>query len=156
MALDPTAREANVRDSLKKFFWDTLGKTYKLSFDRSLATPRIQGQPSEIDRWIGIDIGAVNLETLAEIWVRMFLCTRKDNEGFRLAQMRDNVVGELVDSSKTDGMRRITLYRSYENQDWTVIGGLVIQDFTEAGNFEAPDDTKYKIIDMRLRWGAKV
>ena len=148
MALDPTAREANVRDSLKKFFRDGIGQTYTLSFDKGLATPRIQGQPSEVDRWVNIAIGTVNLSIPSEIWVRMFLCTRKDAEGFRLAQLRDNVVGDLIDTTQTDGMKRITLYRSYENQAWVSIGHLRVLEIIESGNFDAPDETKYKIIDV--------
>lgn len=156
MALDPTAREANVRDSVKKYFVDSLQPTVQVMFDKGLATPNIQGTPSEIDRWVSVNFGRMEREVLSEHELRIYCCTRKDNEGFRLAQLSDLVMGYLSDTTQTDGMRRINLYRSYESQAWVLIGAMLVQEVLESQQFEADDETKYKILTVRLRWSSKI
>ena len=156
MALDPSAREANVRDSLKKFFVDSLstGEGYALTFDKGLAKPALTGV--DIDRWVSINFGPMELSELSEHSLRVFCCTRKDNEGFKLAQVRDTVMGYLTDTTQTDGMKRIALYRSFQNQPWVAIaGGIVVQEVVESEQYEADDETKYKVLNVRLRWSAK-
>jgi len=157
MALDPTAREANVRDSLKKYFVDTFHPTYQLTFDRGMATPRIQGNLElDIDKWIAVNFGPLDRGDMGEHWLRIYCCTRRDNEGFKLAQLGDAVMGALSDTSQTDGMRRIDLYRSYQSQAWELIGALLVQEILESEQYEAEDETKYKILNVRLRWSAKI
>jgi hypothetical protein len=65
-------------------------------------------------------------------------------------------MGYLTDTSQTDGMRRITFYRSYASQAWDVIGALLVQLDPESEQFEAEDGTKYKMLNARLRWSAKI
>lgn len=157
MALDPTARESNFRDSVKKFFVDNLETTENipLTFDKGLASPDLQGKT--VHRWVGVVFDGIHLGTMTEYNLRLFCCTRQDNEGFKLAQLRDTVMGYLInDGSVGDGKVSITLYRSYANQAWTNIGSMVIQDVLESGQLEAPDESKYKIITVRLRIPSKV
>jgi hypothetical protein len=156
MALDPTAREANVRDSLKKFFVDNLHPTYELTFDKGLTVPRVQGSPSEIDRWVSINFGGMERSDLSEHWLKIFCCTRKDNEGFKLAQLSDAVMGHLSDTTMTDGMKRIPLYRSYSDRAWELIGAMQVQEVTESQQYEASDETKFKFLNVRLRWSSKI
>lgn len=158
MALDPTARLANVKDSLKKYFIDNLYGTNSIpvNFDTSLSYPKIQGQPRSVTRWVNIQLGAMEMSDLSDLNIRIFCCTRNDPEGFRLAQLRDTVMGYLSDTTKTDGMQRITLYRSYENQSWETIGALLVQEVTEAPEDIAEDETKFIAMSIRLRWGSKI
>lgn len=156
MALDPTAREANVRDSIKKYFVDSLSSQYHLMFDKGMSSPNVQGTPSQVDRWISINFGMMDRGTLSEHYLTIYCCTRKDNEGFKLAQLSDTVMGYLSDDTATHGMRTITLYRSYEAQAWVTIGGLVVQEVLESQQFVTDDETKYKILNVRLRWGSKI
>ena len=156
MALDPTARETNVRDSVKKYFVDSMHPTYHLMFDKGMSKPNVQGTPSEVDRWVSINFGRMDRGTLSEHDLRIYCCTRKDNEGFRLAQLSDAVVGYLSDDTATHGMKTIPLYRSYENQAWTLIGGLLVQEIIESQQNTTDDETKYKILNVRLRWGSKI
>ena len=156
MALDPTAREANVRDSLKKFFVDSLGSSYEIMFDKGLSEPNIKGSPSQVDRWISINFGSMERGTLSAHSIMVFMCSRKDNEGFKLAQLCDTVMGYLSDTDQTDGMKRIPLYRSYENQAWTLIGALVVQEVIESPQFESEDGTKYKLFTIQLKWASKI
>lgn len=158
MSLDPTAREANVRDSVKKYFVDNLARTENipLTFDRGLSSPQIQGDAESVDKWVSVNFGYLDPDSLSSMLLTIYCCTRFDAEGFRLAQLRDKVMGYLTDSTQTDGMRRITFYRSYEVGAWDVIGGLLVQLDPESEQFEADDGTKYKMLNARLRWGSKI
>ena len=157
MSLDATARLANVVDSIKKYFVDALhtveGK--EVLFDKSLSTPDLTDK--SVDRWVVINIGTINMGALSEIYLNIFVCSRKDSEGFKNHQLRDVVVGYLSDTTKTDSMARIPLYQSRASGDWTQLdGGFVVSEVTEGPLFEAEDMTKYRQLTVRLLWSAKV
>lgn len=158
MTLDPTARQANIKDSLKKFFLDSLetGAGRALTFDKALSAPDIQGKA--VDRWYSIKLGQMIVETLSDILVELYCCTRKDNEGYKLAQLRDTAFEYLsVDPAATaDGTKRIDFYQSSPTVAWTKIGGLVIVSIVESGELEAPEETKYKVLTIRLKTASKV
>jgi hypothetical protein len=157
MSLSPSARESNIRDSIKKFMIDNLYTTegINLSFDKVLSTPDVQG--IAVDKWIGIRFGAMDMDALSTLNLDLFLCTRKDPEYFRLAQLRDTVLGYFTDNTKTDGMARIPLYRSYASQAWVQLdGGIVVQEIVEGAQYELVDLTKVKQLTCILRWGAKI
>lgn len=157
MSLDATAREANIRDSLKKFFVDSLETTESiaLTYDKALSTPKVQG--IAVTRWVTILIGPMDLEAMSTLVLNIYVCTKQDSEGFKLAQLRDTVMGYLSDTEQTDGMKRIPLYRSRASGNWTQLdGGFVVQEVTESGQMEAPDETKFKILSATLRWSAKI
>jgi len=156
MSLDPTAREANVRDSLKKYFKDNFQtiEGIRVSFEKTASPPTVQGV--EVDRWISVNMGDMIREAGANIGVELYCCTRKDSEGFKLAQLVDTVLGYLRDSSMTDGMARVKLYRSHRDSAWEEIGGMVVYDVVESPELEASDLTKYKILNCRFGWGAKI
>ena len=155
MSLDPTSRESNLRDSIIKFFVDNIYTTegIEVSFDKGLARPKIQGQPIEVEKWVIINFGAMEMSALSSHQIQVFCCSRRDNEGFKLAQLRDKVMGYLTDSTQTDGFRRINLYQS---QTWTKVGGILITDIIESQQFESEDETKYKILSCSLRWASKI
>lgn len=154
MALDPTAREANVRDSVKKYIIDNLGSYCPITFDRGLVPPTLQGRT--VDKWIAVQFGYFSRGYMSEHPIDIYCCTRKDNEGFKNAQLSDTVVGYLTDSSQTDGMARITFYQSHPTNPWTVIGGIVVQDLFESRMMTTEDETKYKYITARLRFASKL
>ena len=157
MALDPTAREANFRDSVKKYFVDNLETTENISltFDKALSSPDIQGKA--VHKWVTVLFDNIQLGTMSEISLRIFCCTRQDNEGFKLAQLRDTVMGYLTnDGSVGDGQVRIPFYRSYANQAWVLLGSLLVIDVFESAQLEAPDETKYKILTIRLKTASKM
>ncbi len=158
MTLDPTARLANVKDSLKKYFVDSLytGEEIPLTFDKGLSTPpTLQG--TAVNQWVSINFGLLDMETLSTLLLNIFCCTRGDAEGFRLAQLRDKVMGYLTDTDQSDGMRRIAFYRSRASGAWTLLaGGFMVQDVTESGELEAPDETKYRILTAKLRFASKI
>jgi hypothetical protein len=156
MSLDPTVREANLRDSVKKYFVDNLLTTenVQVMFDRGLSTPKVQG--TDVDRWVAITFGTIEIGTLSSAILTIFCCSKMDSEGFKLAQLRDKVMGYLVDGTKSDGLARITLYRSHPTDAWVNIGGIIIIVESESPNMEADDGSKIKAITVTLRWGSKI
>ena len=152
MVLDPTARESNFKDSIKKYFVESLKDTENLhiSFDKSLSLPYLQSFTQQ--KWVMFNWGPFSRDILSEATVDIMCGARQDNEGFLLAQLGDKVLGYLSDTTATHGMKTITFYRSYPNAPWTVLGGLLVWDIVESGTLEAPDESKYKIITVRFKF----
>ena len=157
MALDPTARRANMKDSIKKYFVDNIFTTegIALTFDKSLSVPDV-AKSKRTSRWLNIDMEDLDRSYLSDLVLKVFCATRKDPEGFVLAQLTDTVMGYLTDTTKTDGMRRIPFYRSYSNQAWELLGAFLIQEVIEGPELEAPDETKYVVMTCRLRTASKI
>jgi hypothetical protein len=157
MSLDPSARESNIRDSIKRHFVDNIAvaEGIELTFDKALSTPNLQGKA--VNRWVSVSMGDIAISDMSSVVIEVFCCTRQDSEGFRLAQLRDTVMGYLTDTSVTDGMKRIVFYRSKPLvADWEIIGGILVQDITESRQIEANDDTKFKILTCVLRLASKI
>jgi len=151
MALNATAREANIRDSVKKFFVDNIeiAEGVPVTFDRSLASPDLQGKT--VTRWVAIRYGEMEINTMSRIVLEVYVCTRQDNEGFRLAQLKDKVRGALSDEQSTDGYKRIPFYQSHATNPWTLLGAIIVTRVLESGELNADDDTKYKVLTCFCR-----
>lgn len=156
MALDPTAREANFKDSIKKYLVDNLKdiEDITLSFDKSMSYPNLQGVV--IDRWVNVRFGPLDRATMSSGIVEFFCGTREDNEGYKLSQLVDRVYGYLTDENASHGMKSIPFYRSYRDQAWDLIGGILIQEIRESSVLEAPDESKYKILTVTCRFASKL
>jgi hypothetical protein len=157
MSLDDSAKEANIRDSIKKYMVDSLytGQGIELTFDRYISTPNVQGHA--VDRWVSINFGEMRLNDMSTHILNIYCCTRSDGEGFKLAQLRDKVYAYLADNTQTDGMARFPLYRSRASGAWTQLsGGFIVQDVMQSQQFEADDGTKFKILTVTLRFSSKV
>ena len=156
MALDPTARESNFRDSMKKYLVDSLVTTegLNLTFDKQMGVPYIHDKT--VDRWVIANFGSLERKDMSRAIMEIVACTRRDNEGFRLAQLCDTILGYLTVSTGGDATKRITFYRSHATEAWTVIGGIVVQEIYETEQMEAEDKTKFKIITVVLRFASKV
>jgi hypothetical protein len=157
MSLHATAREANITDSIKKYFIDNLETIEGLAvtFDKALSNPKLQGRA--VDRWVSIAMGPITIDTIATVHFDIYCCTREDNEGFKLAQLRDKVEGYLTnDGSPGDGKVNIPLYQSHAIDPWTFLGGMLIVDVISSGKLDAPDETKYRILGVRLLFAVQV
>lgn len=157
MALDPTARSSNVKDSIKKYFVDNIARIAgkKLTFDKALSVPKIQGN-APVNEWVSVRMDNLTRDTLSEQIISIYCCMRQDPEGFKLCQLVDTVVGYLTDTTMTDGMARIPFYRSYENQEWTLLGAMLVYSIAESPEQEADDETKFKVLTVRLKFASKV
>jgi len=151
--MNALSKETNVRSSLKKYFVDALGTV--VTFDISLASPDIRTQGSTaIKQWYNIDFGEFGRQDLAEYLFEIYILSRQDAEGVKLIENTDKIMDMLVDSSMTDGMKRIPLY-DVSSIPWELIGSMVVQDIWDAPVYNILDDeTKLKILSVRLRWGA--
>ena len=156
MTLDPTARRANFKDSLKKFFVEELetGKGVELMFDKSLSTPDLINK--DVNRWVNVDLGDIDRSYMSQIHIDIYCCTRKDPEGFRLAQLTDTVMELLTDATTTDSMKRISFYRSHPTDAWTLLGAFVVSEIIESREMESVDETKYIIMSCLLRTASKI
>jgi len=157
MSLDDTAKESNIRDSIKKYFVDSIytAEGVQITFDRYLTTPNVQGRA--VDKWVSVNFGDMDLSSLSTHDLSIMCCTRSDGEGFKLAQLRDKVYKYLTDNTQTDGMARFAFYRSRAAGAWTQLaGGFLVQDILESRQFDAEDGTKYKVLSVRLRFSSKV
>jgi hypothetical protein len=151
MALAANARESNVRDSIKKFFVDNIETTENIpvTFDKALIEPDLTDKA--VDKWVNVSFGDMIFGRITDVFLAIHVCTRRDSEGFRLAQVRDKVVGYLSDTTMTDGYKRIPFYQSSATQDWTLIGAFLVIDVRESAQLQADDETKYKTLDVMLR-----
>jgi len=156
MTLDATARRANVKDSIKKWAVDNIETTTRpVTFDKWLSAPNIAGGVAH--KWVSLKLGPIQRDYLGEIKLDIYCCVRNDPEGFKLAQLTDNVMAQLSDTDRTDGMKRIVFYQSaVAIADWVIKGALIVQDVKESGDLEAADATKYAILSCRLRTAMKI
>lgn len=156
MAIDSTARSANFRDSIKKYFVEGLKDTEKLNltFDKSMSEPYLQ--TVTVDKWVNIRWGPMIREVMSRAVLEIYCCTREDNEGFKLAQLTDKVYGYLIDENATHGMKTIPFYRSSRDSPWVSIGGLLVWDIQDSADFDAVDGTKFRILTVTIRFASKL
>lgn len=155
MALDPTARFANVMDSIKRYLVENLYETENIPvlFDTDLSTPKLQGHT--VDKWITVNFGDKDRKA-GWLILTLLCCTRKDEEGFKLAQLTDKALGYLSDNTTTGGFRMIPFYQSAAVGDWTLLaGGFAVIIEGESEQLRADDGTKFVIINCRLLWANK-
>ena len=156
MTLDATAREANFKDSLKKFIRDNLeiSQSIPILFDKGLSSPKVQGR--EVDQWVAVQLGDCKTAGLMEAQVHFFVCTKKDPEGYKLSQLRDKVLGAFFDPSYPTGSIPVPLYRSHPTQPWVVIGYITPFITWQSELQYGEDESKYKILLFTFKWSAKI
>lgn len=160
MVLNATSRESNIRDSLKKYFVDNIqvAENIPVLFDKTVSVPKITGTPSPVDRWLTINFGNLDIETMSSHDIEVIPSQRKDPDGFKATQLRDTVMGYLVDSDDTysDGMMRIPFYQSFPSpKAWVLLGAMLVQKIIESDWLDADDETKFKVITVTLRFASK-
>jgi hypothetical protein len=153
--MNALAMEANVNSSLKKYFVDALG--INITFDVSLASPDIRKQGTgAVNQWYNISFGQFGRQVLSEYDFEIFCLSRQDFEGKKLVDMSDVLMSLLLDSTKSDGMRRIPFY-DIKTTPWALIGAMVVQEINDTPVFTlSEDETKMKIFSVRLRWGTAI
>lgn len=153
--LNALSKESNVKASLKKYFVDALGNV--VTFDTTLASPNIRVQGSNaVKQWYNINFREFGRQTLAEYFFDVYILSRQDPEGVKLAENTDTIMDLLVDNTMQDGMRRIPLY-DITKDPWELIGSMVVQDISDDELYlPLEDETKAKVLAVRLRWGAAI
>ena len=154
MALDATVRESNVWDSIRKFFVDNLakgGSGTQVMFDSGLSTPKVSGNREVIEKWLNIESGEMYSASVSSYVFDVVCCSRKDNAGFKLTQLRDTLMQYL----KPNGQQGvIPLYQTRDGV-WTDTGvGMTICVDGESKRLNATNEIKFKVVKITLRWGA--
>jgi len=153
--MNPLSMETNVKSSLKKYFIDALADA--VTFDTSLASPDVRSQgPSVVKQWYNVDFGPFGRQDLAEYMFDIYCLSRQDMEGVKLAEITDDMMALLLNPSVGDGIRRIPLY-DVTQTPWVLVTNMMVQDIWDTPNIEiTEDETKVKVLSVRLRWGAKI
>jgi hypothetical protein len=153
--MDKTAFESNAKNSLKKFFVDELEDICPISFDKSLTAPDIRTDRT-IKKWIFCYFKGLSRTSLSEYFLELFIMTRQDAEGAALAALSDSVFALLVDENQTDGAKRIPFYDT-SSHPWSELTNMVVQNIIDMPSFDVPvDETKFKSLSVRIRWGTKI
>lgn len=153
MALDPTLKEQFIKDSIKKYFVDSLstGENIPLSFDGDVSIP----DTTMVSEWVMVVFGDLSFDAIGVQELEVYCSSRVDPEGFRLSELRDKVVNYLIDLNKEDGLARIKLYQSHPTDAWVEKGSMVVFLEGETPAIDAKDGSKVKIISVSVKWGAK-
>jgi hypothetical protein len=148
--MDKTLSEVCVKDSITKFFVDSLVTTEKLTvlFDEDIDSP--EAYP---DKYVSIRFGQLQTLTPAFQMMTINIVTAKDPEGFILSATRDQVMAYLTD--ETTGMRRIPFYNTSVSP-WVQIGAFMVTDVVESIPMDGPNQTKIKNILTKLSFMTKI
>lgn len=138
--MDASVKRTNIYKSIKKFFWDSLysEKGYNVVFDKEFSPPQ------DVDNWINILLENLESDVVSSAGISIYIFTRKDTEGNKVTEIRDDVIDYLRDGF-------LDLYD--ENMD--KFGGGRIYIESENGISHVGDETKMISIVCTLRWGAK-
>ena len=156
MALDATVRESNVWDSIRKFFVDNLAKggpAIPIMFDSGISEPKVSGNKDLVEKWLNIESGEILTGSVSSYKFDVVCCTRKDNAGFKLTQLRDTLMQYL----KPNGEQGIIpLYQTrVKPAPWTDTGiGMLICIDSESKKINATNEIKFKVLTITLLWGA--
>ena len=89
---------------------------------------------------------------MSDLTLDIVCATRGDHDGENLSGLSDIVFSVMTDDSKIDGKRRIPFYNKSTH---TVFGALLVQEIRDGAEGDAPDRTKFKVLNCRIRWVAK-
>jgi len=135
-----------LRRSIRKFIIDNLVTVegLKVFFDFSYSTP-------DEDKWVVVVTDEIDIDFLASTHIVLYLFTKNDISGDKLASLRDTVYDYFLDLDITDGKARMPLY----DEDWDVAEHIVMSIVRESGKERGETGTFYRWIQVRLNWGAK-
>lgn len=152
MALDVTLSEECFKNSIKKFFVDSLYTTQGIyiEFDTEYKIPKKEGV--EVDQWIVFHFDGLHYKgSVAEGRVAAYLFSRRDEEGSDLGVLRDKLLDLLIDEDATDGRARVGLF----DTSWVKQTSMVVDIGDESKQETAKDQTKYRYANLYFKYGCK-
>ena len=159
MSLSPLAREANYKDSIKKYFVDNIyrAENIPVTFDKMINFPEIFQESfrisdERVDRWISVVSGSIiENSPMITAYPAIYVCSRRDMEGYKLAQLRDTIRG-LLETSMV-----IPFYRSYPAPvEWDLLTYMQVFHLGESEQLTTREETKFKRISISLKWTATI
>lgn len=155
MVLSPESRQADLTDSLKKYFLDTIETVsgIKIFFEWMDDTP-VDDAGVKLDKWVIFDFGDSDLGAVSEILIFVHLFVRKDSEEYLLSRIQDTFMGYIIDEDSTNGLVSIPYYDTTASP-WVQIGGILPFVKKIYGAQDGKDNTKIKTIQLLCKWGGK-
>jgi hypothetical protein len=159
MSLSPLARESNYKDSIKKYFVDNIYRKENIpvTFDKMINFPEIFQESfritdERVDRWISVVSGGiVENSPLITAYPAIYVCSRRDMEGYKLAQLRDTV------RSLLETTMAIPFYRSYPAPvEWDLLTYMQVFHLGESEQLTTREETKFKRISISLKWTSTI
>lgn len=148
MAIAPTLSEEFYKNSIKKYFVDSLytAEGVFISFEKLTMDPT-DAVPDSITEWIVFKFkGNAYKSPVSQRKIDAYLFSRGDAEGHALSTLRDKLVSSLVDLTMPDGIQRVPLY----DETWAIISGMLLTVGTESEEEIATDDTLYKVVPINI------
>lgn len=148
--LDPTMSDTVFLRSIKKFFLDiTTPENIPTFFDFVDKPPRVG--TSLANKWISVIPRSTTLGNLADHLFYVHLFSAQDNDQMKLAELRDFLIGNLLDLSQTDGRKRIPFY----DADWNVLYTGVIDPKKEVDFHRFDEGINMKTLPIMTYWGSR-
>jgi len=147
MALDGTLKEVNLRRSVRKFWIDGLTEEEGMEFPVYFGSITVEPEFPDEEKWIAIQLEDIDPRQVSTAFMTVFMFTRKDEYGDKLAEVRDRVIEVLYPGY-------IDLYET-ESDPWQKIGG--IKTFVVSQSSPMPvgaSETRIVYIEVILKWGA--
>lgn len=148
MALHYTAKESNIRNSVKRFFHQDVVDSIKFVYGTYGLIPSKMSE----SRWVAVTFGTYVGGTLSEYDISLHLFVKEDPNEEKIADFRDELMKSLIDYSAPDGMKRIPLV----DENWNTPGDealIFIND--EVSGTVKDTETKFKTVSLTLKWGSK-
>jgi hypothetical protein len=139
--MDATLKEINIWRSVKKFFSDGISEV-PVYFDRIITAPSADAP----ERWVNVIVEDLAPNQVSSAIMNVYMFSKNDHEGDKLAQLRDTVLELLFPGS-------IDLYDT-TGDSWVKVGGMVIRVDGQSKAMQAPDGSKMSYITTTLKWGA--
>lgn len=154
MALSPTTKESDFKNSIKKYFLDNLETTESLRlFFEELSEVPLNGSGVKESAWVIISFGRRDLGCVSEQQISIDMYTLNDKEGDDLAVLYDKVMNYIVDEDSTNGLHTIPFYDT--SGVWTQVGGIMPYLQPSLGRMESEDGVQFKAINLLCKWGGK-
>lgn len=155
MSLSPVTRKSDFRNSIKKYFLDSLEVTESLSlfFDSLVETPT-DASGVKLTKWVTISFGRSSLGSVSEAQISLEAFTRNDSEGDDLASLLDTIMGYIVDEDSTNGLVSIPYYDT-SAVPWTIVGGMIPYVQPSLSAMDGLDNTRFEAVNILCKWGGK-
>jgi len=154
MALSPTTKESDFKNSIKKYFLDNLETTesLKVFFEELEEVPLdVSGNP--YNKWVIIVFGRRDLGAVSAQQISIDMYTREDREGDDLAALSDTIMNYIIDENSTNGLVSIPFYDT--SGTWAQVGGIIPYLQPSLGSMESEDGVQFKAINLLCKWGGK-
>ena len=146
MALDITQSEEAFNRSIKKYFVDELhtGEGILIEFDT------VYRIPDGVNEWLVFHFDGLHYQgNLATGRVSVYMFSQKDDEGVKLAKLRDTLMDKVLPGTDSDGIKRIDLVDDL----FAKVKGMVVTIGNESDREVGEDGVKYKYVNLYFKYG---